>query len=58
MMTGVAIGIYKDLNEAKEYFVKESKTYTPDAEKVEVYKKYYEAYKNVYNAVRPIVEGI
>ena len=56
MMTGVAIGLYKDLNEAKTYFVKESKTFMPNAEKVEAYKKYYEAYKKVYNAVRPIVE--
>ena len=56
MMTGVAIGIYKDLNEAKAYFVKESKTFTPNAEKADAYKKYYEAYKNVYKAVRPIVE--
>lgn len=46
MMNGVAIGLYKDLNEAKEYFVKESKTYIPNAEKNKEYKKYYEAYKN------------
>lgn len=55
MMTGVAIGIYKDLYEAKSFFVKEKNTLTPNPENVKIYKKYYNAYKNIYNAVRPIV---
>ena len=55
MMTGVAIGIYKDLYEAKEVFVKEKKTFTPNPENSTIYKKYYNTYKNIYNAVRPIV---
>lgn len=58
MMTGVAIGIYKDLYEAKEVFVKEKKTFTPNPENSTIYKKYYNAYKNIYNAVRPIVAEI
>jgi len=56
MITGVAVGIYKDLNEAKEMFVKEKKTYMPNPENVKKYQKYYEAYKNIYDNVRPIVE--
>lgn len=58
MMTGVAIGIYKDLYEAKKYFVKEGETFVPDAKNAVIYKKYYEAYRKMYDAVRPIVEEI
>lgn len=55
MMVGVATGIYKDLNEAKEVFVKEKKTFMPDPCNVEKYKQLYEAYTRIYDAVRPIV---
>ena len=55
MMTGVAVGIYKDLYEAKSVFVKEKKTFIPNVKKVEKYRKIYNAYKNIYNAVRPII---
>ena len=56
MMTGVAIGVYKDLYEAKNVFVKEKKTFTPNLNNIEEYNKYYKAYKCVYDAVRPIVD--
>ncbi len=55
MMVGVAMGIYKDLYEAKEFFVKEKKTYTPYADNAIKYKKYYDAYKNIYSSIRPII---
>ena len=55
MMTGVAVGAYKDLNEAKEIFVKEKKTFMPNGENAKKYHNYYEAYKKIYDAVRPIV---
>ncbi len=58
MMVGVAMGIYKNLYEAKEFFVKEKKTYTPCADNVEKYKKYYTAYKNIYRAIRPIISEV
>lgn len=58
MMTGVAVGIYKDLYEAKAVFVKEKKTFTPNVEKVKIYRKIYNAYKNIYNAVRPIIAEV
>lgn len=58
MMTGVAIGIYKDLYEAKSVFVKEKKTFVPDCNKVEKYQKYYKAYKKIYDAVRPIIADV
>ncbi len=56
MMTGVAIGIYKDLFEAKKAFVKEKKTFLPNPENVKKYQRYYQAYKKIYAAVRPIIE--
>ena len=51
MMTGVAVGVYKDLYDAKEAFVKEKQTFVPNKNKTEVYKKYYNAYKNIYNSI-------
>ena len=58
MMTGVAIGLFKDLYEAKSVFVKEKKTFVPDCNKVEKYQKYYKAYKKIYDAVRPIIADV
>ena len=58
MMTGVAVGIYKNLLEAKEFFVKEKRTFVPNTNNVEKYRKYYNAYKNIYDAVRPIISEI
>lgn len=56
MLVGVAIGLYKDLYEARKYFVKEKKTYFPNPEKAKEYAKYFNAYKSVYKNVRPIIE--
>ena len=56
MMTGVAIGVYKDLYEAKKAFVKEKKTFLPNFENAKEYQRYYQAYKKIYAAVRPIIE--
>lgn len=55
MMTAVAVGIFKDLYEAKEAFVKEKKTFVPNEENVAKYQKLYNAYKKMYSATRPIV---
>ena len=55
MMTGVALGIYKDLYEAKEKFVKIKKIYEPNPENASLYEKLYNAYKNIYNSIRPII---
>lgn len=55
MLAGVAVGLYDDLHEAAKFFVKERITYKPDPEKAARYRKYYNAYRSVYNAVRPII---
>jgi len=58
MMVCVALGVYKDLHEAKNVFVKTGKTYAPNSENSKVYNKNYAAYKKLYSAVRPIVKEI
>lgn len=56
MMVGVAMGVYKDLYEAKKAFVNEKKTFIPNPEMAEKYSKIYSAYKNIYAAVRGIIK--
>lgn len=56
MMTAVAIGLYDNLYDAKEIFVKEKETFAPNPTNADKYKKYYGAYKDIYSAVRPIVK--
>lgn len=55
MLAAVAVGVFKDLYEAKAAFVHEKKTYYPNEERAAQYKKKYEAYKKLYSAVRPII---
>ncbi len=56
MMVGTALGLYTDLAEARTHFVKEGKTFLPNPENANKYKQFYQAYKNIYDAVRPIVK--
>lgn len=56
MLVGVAIGLYKDLYEAKKYFVREKKTFTPNPEKAKAYAKLMNAYRSVYKNIRPIIK--
>lgn len=56
MLSGVALGIYKDLEEAKKYFVKFKKCFTPNPENVKIYSRYYNVYKKIYGSVRPLIE--
>ena len=58
MMVGVAVGVYKDLYQAKNIFVKEKKTFIPNPDTVKKYQQYYNAFKDIYKVVRPIVEKI
>lgn len=58
MLSAVALGIYSDLKEAKGVFVKANKTFTPDPERARKYAKYYQAYKKIYENIRPLVGEI
>jgi xylulokinase len=55
MLTGVAVGLFSDLNEAAAHMVREMETYCPREEMHEKYMKIYERYKAVYQAVRPLM---
>lgn len=56
MMVGVAVGLYKDLYDAKKAFVKERNTVTPNPLNAQKYSRYYKEYKNIYNSVRNIMK--
>lgn len=51
MMSGVACGAYKNLQEAEKIFVKTGKEYLPDQKRHEKYQQYYQKYKRLYPAV-------
>lgn len=55
MLTGVEIGLFRNLEEAADYMVEETEVYYPCKERHEKYMKVYERYKQVYQAVRPLV---
>ena len=55
MLTGAAIGLFKDLSEAARKMVQETETFYPDASRHEKYMKVYERYQKVYHAVRPLM---
>ena len=55
MLTGVAIGAFRDLQDAARHMVEEIHTYEPRAEMHAKYMEIYERYEKVYGAVRPLV---
>lgn len=55
MLTGIAIGVFKSVEDAAAKMVIEQETYFPRVDMHEKYMKIYERYKGVYNAVRPLV---
>lgn len=55
MLTGIATGVFKDLNDAAEHMVEETVEYLPRKEMHEKYMQIFERYAKVYQAVRPLV---
>ena len=55
MLTGIAIGCYKNLEEAAACMVEKTGVYYPRAEMHEKYLDVYKRYRKVYEAVRPLV---
>ena len=55
MLTGVAVGVFKDLAEAASVMVRQRETYLPDPKRHEQYMRIYERYRKVYQAVRPLM---
>ncbi len=58
MLAGTAIGLYKDLHQAKSVFVKEDKVFTPNPEMAKKYAKLYNAYRQLYTALTPVREAM
>lgn len=55
MLTGIATGVYADLEAAAACMVREMETYYPREEMHEKYMEIYARYKKVYAAVRPLM---
>lgn len=56
MMTGIAIGVFKNLQDAADHMVEETVEYMPRPEMHEKYRKIYHRYEKVYQAVRPLMD--
>lgn len=55
MMTGIAVGMFRDLKDAAGHMVEKTKTYRPRPGMHEKYMELFERYEQVYKAVRPLV---
>ena len=55
MLTGVATGLFADLEEAARVMVQPGETCCPDPRRHEAYMRHYERYRKVYGAVRPLM---
>lgn len=55
MLTGIAIGIFENLEDAAKHMVEETVIYEPRIEIHNKYQKMFEKYKYVYDAVRPLI---
>ena len=55
MLTGIAAGVFRDLQDAAAHMVREMETYYPRPEMHEKYMQVYQRYQKVYEAVRPLV---
>lgn len=55
MLTGIAVGVFRDLDDASSHMVQRIHTYLPRPEMHQKYMAIYERYQKVYDAVRPLV---
>ena len=55
MMTGIALGIFKDLDDAASHMIEIKKTYEPRKEYHEKFVEAFERYEKLYRCVRPIM---
>lgn len=55
MLTAIAMGVFPDPETARRALVKEKDTYYPDQSAHEKFRKVYEHYKPLYQAVRPLI---
>ena len=57
MLTGVAAGLFPDLNTAASVMIREAETYYPREEMHSRYMEIYSRYRSVYAAVRPLMQN-
>lgn len=55
MLTGIAVGLFEDLQHACKTMVLQEKTYSPRADYHAAYQEVYQRYRQLYHAVRPIL---
>lgn len=55
MMTGIAVGCFKNLEDAATHMVEKTEVYLPDAGRHEKYMEVYSRYRKVYDVVRGLV---
>lgn len=55
MLTGVAIGLFKDIEDAATHMVEETVTYQPRKEMHDRYMLNFKRYSRLYEAIRPLV---
>lgn len=55
MLTGIAAGCFRDLEDAAARMVEKKKVYEPDTEMHEKYMEVYMRYRELYKAVRPLM---
>lgn len=55
MLTGLAIGLFKNLEEAKACMIQEDKIFYPRKEQHEKYESIFERYKKLYQALYPLL---
>lgn len=56
MLTGVAAGLFRSLDDAAAHMVREVETYSPDWAMHEKYTAVYRRYQKLYQAVRPLMD--
>ena len=56
MLTGLATGVYTNLEEAAKALVRTVETYHPQKEMQEQYEKHYQRYSGLYKAIRPLLD--
>lgn len=55
MLTGIAVGCYNGLEDAAGHMIEKKKVYEPNPQMHKKYKKIYQRYRQLYDAVRPLV---
>lgn len=55
MLTGIAVGVFTDLQDAAAHMVEEKEMYYPREEMHQKYEAIYQRYRKLYDAVRPLM---